>query len=227
MQRIDIETGKIELIAPLCEIAKLGERPVPEDSWQVVNHVLINPEGSKAIFLHRYRTRQGQVDRLICIELKSGVFRLVFTSALISHFCWISNTSIVVYQCGPNGDYGYFVMSMDDGSCSAIEALSGFSDGHPTYHAGRLAIDTYPDFRGVQRLVLLRDLHDARFQPETIAEFYHPLKFEGHTRCDLHPRFNFDGSKLFIDSVHTGVRALYRIELPDETEMNALPVPGV
>jgi len=46
-----------------------------------------------------------------------------------------------------------------------------------------------------------------------LGEFFQSFSFYGETRCDLHPRFSFDGRKVFFDSVHEGKRYLYMMEL--------------
>ena len=46
-----------------------------------------------------------------------------------------------------------------------------------------------------------------------LGEFLESFNFYNETRCDLHPRFSFDGKKIFFDSVHSGKRQLYMMEL--------------
>ena len=48
---------------------------------------------------------------------------------------------------------------------------------------------------------------------EKLGEFLESFNFYGETRCDLHPRFSFDGEKVFFDSVHEGQRGLYVMEI--------------
>jgi hypothetical protein len=72
--------------------------------------------------------------------------------------------------------------------------------------------DTYPNRSGHQSLIILNNLFEDG-NPEEIAKLYHPLKFFGETRCDLHPRIDVKKKVIYFDSVYTGKRQLYRMDL--------------
>ena len=65
--------------------------------------------------------------------------------------------------------------------------------------------DTYPDKYRNQHLYFYDIQNEVK---KKIAYFYSPTKFTGEFRCDLHPRFSHDGSKICIDSPHTGKRQM-------------------
>ena len=48
---------------------------------------------------------------------------------------------------------------------------------------------------------------------EKLGEFFQSFDFYGETRCDLHPKFSFDGKKVFFNSVHENKRHLYMMDL--------------
>ena len=50
---------------------------------------------------------------------------------------------------------------------------------------------------------------------EKLGEFMESFDFYAETRCDLHPRFSFDGNQVFFDSVHSGKRQLYMMEITE------------
>ncbi len=50
-------------------------------------------------------------------------------------------------------------------------------------------------------------------QPVRIAKLFAPFRYDNETRCDLHPRWNTNGNKVCIDSVHGGKRAIYTIPI--------------
>ena len=87
--------------------------------------------------------------------------------------------------------------------------ITNFGDGHPTIYNKKMLFDTYPD---KSRIKYLMSFNVENNHLQNIGSFFENFDYYGETRCDLHPRWSFDGSKMFIDSVHTGKRFLYKIE---------------
>ena len=84
--------------------------------------------------------------------------------------------------------------------------------GHPSFSPDRtkLVVDTYPNMMRMQSLLLCSNQGELL---DRIGVFYSPPYFIGNNKCDLHPRWNRDGSKICIDSAHRGYRAMYVLDL--------------
>ena len=49
-----------------------------------------------------------------------------------------------------------------------------------------------------------------------LGHFYSPAEYKGEWRCDTHPRFSPDGTKVVIDSPHSGEgRQLHLIDISE------------
>ena len=73
----------------------------------------------------------------------------------------------------------------------------------------KIKIDSYPDKSRMQHLVAYNMETDMLFP---LLELYHPMKYFGKNRCDLHPRFSETGEYITLDSVHDGKRHQYIID---------------
>jgi hypothetical protein len=85
-------------------------------------------------------------------------------------------------------------------------------DGHPSIGAADAAMmvtDTYPNRLGEQTLLVF-DMTTNTAQ--NLARFYSP-RGRGETRCDLHPRWDFTGRRIAVDSAHNGERRLCVVHL--------------
>jgi len=68
--------------------------------------------------------------------------------------------------------------------------------------------DSYPDEERFQHLWI----YDFKNAPVELGKLYsYPQDME--IRCDLHPRWNRDGSVITIDSNHEGARGIYELDL--------------
>jgi Tol biopolymer transport system component len=107
----------------------------------------------------------------------------------------------------------YVVFDADSGEkLTVIDHLE--INGHPSYSGdGRLLTDTNPDSDGKRNLSLV---DDEKIVP--IGTIYSP--WMGGDRCDLHPRWNNSGTKVCIDSDHTGTRAMYVFDISARTDEN-------
>ena len=108
--------------------------------------------------------------------------------------------------------YFEFTVGCDD---ARVIASSLTVDGHPLFcptEPSVMLTDTYPDERGMQHLVLA---NAATGEARTIGKLpvSEGMDNTSPNRCDLHPRWSRDGRRICIDSMHTGIRQMYVIEL--------------
>lgn len=84
------------------------------------------------------------------------------------------------------------------------------ADGHPSYSPdGWLAVtDIYPDRA---RVASIRVMNGENVK--TVARVFAPFKYDNDTRCDLHPRWSREGSKVCFDAVFKGHRGLYCVSI--------------
>jgi hypothetical protein len=94
------------------------------------------------------------------------------------------------------------------------------SDGHCSFSPDRqwLLTDTYPDRR---RQVSLLLYHWQSGMVLDVAQFSSPPEFEDEVRCDLHPRWSPGGTRICVDSAHSGTRQIYVL---DVRELVAIPL---
>jgi len=202
--RVDLETGSTQLIVSLADIAALGEIPKSEPGIKhYFNHLLFSPDGSRFIFLHRWRYPKGnRLTRMLTADPDGGRLRIVDDNGLTSHFIWRDPRHILAFSEQPSAGKGFYVFEDADGG--AIEAVGGQTmrrDGHCSYLPGNEWIlnDTYPDRERFQTVFLY---HVATGKIINIGRFHSPPAYTGEWRCDTHPRFSPDGRKVVIDSPH-------------------------
>jgi len=210
--KIDYETGKSQLFITLADIYSVKTIPDMEQSIHKVNHILISPAGDKFIFIHRYYIGKRRFDRLFLADSSTGKLKLLSEYGMVSHCFWINDKTIVAYLRDSNGKDAYNIINIDSESFNKItnNRLDCFGDGHPHVFGEWFITDTYPDKARMQHLILV---NWKTGEIKELGEFVHGLKYSGETRCDLHPRFSSDGKSIFFDSVFSGKRRLYKMNL--------------
>lgn len=201
--------SRSKLIISIQELVELFPLTSMKDAMHKVNHIMISPDGNNFIFMHRWHKKSGlKYDRLLVSDSEGKSIRILADEGIVSHCCWKSESKIVGYF-KYNGQLGWYETDIHTRDTKLIsDKLSYLGDGHPTFRKGKLLIDSYPNRARMKKLYIYDYDKDILL---VCGEFYESLKYYGQTRCDLHPRFDFNGDKIYIDSVHTGQRRLYRL----------------
>jgi hypothetical protein len=205
--RVDLTTGKDELILSLADVLKAGK---PSDSWKGAkhwfNHLLVNPDGSRFVFLHRWRpagvTRAFRT-RMLTATLAGKDVYVVDPSGNTSHFIWRDPAHLTAWTQPALAPAGFYVFTDRKDEVEPIGAGVMTVNGHNTYLPGNKWIlnDTYPDKDRLQHPYLYEV---ATGKKVALGHFLSPKEYDGEWRCDTHPRFSPDGKLVCIDSPHTG-----------------------
>ena len=194
------------------EIIKFNFKSSFEKAKHYVNHIMISPNGDKYIFLHRWIKNGIKKDRLILGFLENKDLKILSDNEMVSHCFWKNNNEIIAYLRNDKKIDNYFIINLRKNKISNFSKNKFFiniGDGHPNIYKNKMVFDTYPNKSRMQELFIYDFEND---NVEKIAEFFESLEFYEETRCDLHPRFSYDGKYIFIDSVHSGKRNLYILE---------------
>lgn len=211
---IDTSTGESRLAVSLAQLARLDNDVSREGGRHKINHALYSPSGTSVVFLYRWFAADGRRSRLMVADTSTWVVKPLHESRVISHYCWLNDEELLCWCRGSDGVDAYHRISATHGTVERWmpETLSRWGDGHPNALAGgrQIVTDSYPDERRHQRLL---QIHDGDAEPTELGRFLAPWRFDGYTRCDLHPRLHRDGKRICIDSAHTGTRRVYLLTI--------------
>lgn len=244
--RMDLTTGKYDLILTYAQVASFHYSPAMEGGKHWIEHLMVNPDSTRFLFLHRFPLPDGGFcTRLLTANLDGSDFCLL-AEGMVSHLCWRNSKQILAWGRRPSlvtrarhrglfaspafrwalnwarrqergwirqhviGD-SFLLFTDRTQHVEAVGVGVLTEDGHCTYSPdGRwILMDTYPD-RNAQRWLILYD--PVRGRRIDVGRFDSPV-LEGPTRCDLHPRWNNDGTQICIDSMHEGSRQVYVVEV--------------
>lgn len=214
--RIDLDTGESQTIVSLADVAKIPYRNKPlTDKWNYFNHLLVSPDGSRFIFLHRWRNyrlddpaaegqKNGFVTRMFTANADGSDLYILDPSGNTSHFIWRDPEHICAWT-KPDGKKSAFYLFRD--RTREVEIVGEEKmpvNGHNTYlpdpHEAWILNDTYPQGENREQTPYL--YHVPTKQRVDLGHFHSPQEYTGEWRCDLHPRSSRDGTKVVIDSPH-------------------------
>ena len=210
--RLDLETGEHDLIISLADIAGFGQIPAdPDNVKHYFNHLLFNTDGSRFIFLHRWRPwdrsqRQsvgGFGTRLLTAAPNGTDIRVVDPHGKTSHFIWRDVEHILAWSWHPSHGNAFYLYQDGTDHVETVGRGIMTRNGHCSFLPGNAWIlnDTYPDQKRMQQVYLY---HVATGRTVSAGRFYLPPEYKGQWRCDTHPRYSPDGRSVVIDSPHAG-----------------------
>lgn len=220
---VDLDTGQSKLIISLEQIARTP--PLPGDLSKAkhwFNHLLVNPDGTRFEFLHRWKLPGKAVisgTRMFTAAPDGSAIRFLNTDT--SHFNWRDPRHLLAWaRYDPQG-VGFFLFEdADGGTVEPLPKDAVPANGHISYMPGGqwILADSYPDAEDRQHVVLYNVQRRERFNLGSFPlprEYNHKYIQEPskECRCDLHPRFSRDGRSVVIDAPHAGGRQLHLIDI--------------
>ena len=220
--KVDLATGERDLLISVAQAAAI---PNPQNETEGMkhyfNHLLVSPDGSRLIFLHRWRDpdgRGGFGTRMFTIGSDGSDPYVLDPHGKTSHFIWRDPAHVLAWAWHPSHQDKFYLFQDQTEESEVVAPDIMPLNGHCTYLPGNKWIlnDTYPDEDRLQHPYLY-ELASGRRVP--LGHFLSPPEYTGEWRCDTHPRFSPDGKKVVIDSPHGGTgRQLYLIDISEIVE---------
>ncbi|MBA2881478.1 hypothetical protein HNR65_001805 [Desulfosalsimonas propionicica] len=217
---LDLKTGAYKLILSLESLKNLAYVPTMDGAGHKVNHIDINPDGTRFMFLHRWVGPQGRFMRLVTADPDGSNLCILNGDKMTSHCCWADNNEIIAF-CQYNEKRGYFKFNDKSKAVRFLSAKMPKTDGHPSVSPNGqwLVTDTYPDKSRMSHLYLYNMFTDDIIH---LGRFYQPLKYKKLMRVDLHPKWSKNGKSVFFESAHNSNRKLYELSTINQKAKNRL-----
>jgi len=220
---IDMKTGKSRLIISLDEIwERFGKNHFDGDRKLNINHITFNTDGTRFLMLVRNFREPGDKRHhtaIVTANTDGSDMFLLSDFGVQSHYHWRDPEHVIFYSdgkelaCRNTEFYNFNTYILKDKTWEGELVAEGnfWADHHMIYSPDRklLLTDTYPTERPFQSLRI--------YNPETnvctyLGRFYHDEVSCTDLRCDLHPRWNAEGTKISFDSTCEGFRGIYLID---------------
>ncbi len=221
---VDLATGDSKLIVSLASLRQRFINEPPAADKLMVNHITFNPDDSRFVFLLRNIPLSGGPLKNPCGGWKTATLtantdgselHTLMGFGMASHYHWRDREHLLIWA--GNGDKnqpGLYLLHDCSQDAEPLFIDADYCDGHCSYSPDRnfILYDGYhpPDCRRLQ-------LYDLRKKAViTLATVYngnHNHLASTDIRCDLHPRWNRDGTAVSFDSVHEGHRHVYWMDL--------------
>ena len=226
--RVDLATGKSELILSLADVAKIPwpDGGTHQEAWHYFNHLLISPNCERFIVLHRYRPqfdpqtlqfKGGFVTRMLTANMDGSGLHVLDPSGFTSHFIWNGHDRVTMWTKpdGRNAGFYDFVDQSDEVVPVGHDQMP--TNGHNTFlpdpYSDWILNDTYPNKKSRRQTVYL--YHAPSNRRFDLGHFPSPADYKGEWRCDTHPRCSNDGKLVAIDSPHQSGRQVHLLEIGD------------
>jgi len=217
--RMDLQTGRQELLLSFADAARIphpGGFSKGAKHW--FNHLLFNTDGSRFLFLHRWRgEREGQsfATRMFTASPDGKDLFILDPHGKTSHFVWRDESHVMAWAWHPSHGERFYLYRDRTDRVEVIGKDVMTRNGHNTFvpHTGNQWVlnDTYPDKDRLQHPYLFH-LPTSRKVP--LGHFHLPPQYAGEWRCDTHPCASRDGRKVTLDSPHAGNgRQVYLIDI--------------
>ncbi len=213
---VNLENGESRQIVSIAEVASLPYRHGDlSEAKHYFNHLLFNTDGSRFIFLHRWRFGDGGFHtRMMTAAADGSDLHVVDDYGKMSHFIWRDPETILAWSWQPSQENAFYIYRDMTDEVSVIGKDKMTLNGHCTYLGDTdwILNDCYPQGGNrSQTLYLYHVPTDRRFD---LGSYPSPEEYTGEWRCDLHPRSDPNDQFVTIDSTHGGKgRQIYLVDM--------------
>lgn len=250
IRHLDLSSGESTLVTSYRALRDFHPVASMERAIHWVSHIEVNPSSSRVVFLHRWTERVEDetcfLHRLITMNPDGSGMRLLEDSDhplpqlgqhfdpsavgtfdyekseyQISHPLWADDGRIVVWSPHAGRIRYHLYRDADGGEVSVVGEGVLTENGHMSFSPVDrrwLLSDTYPDAATNERILFVFDMETGRRLD--IGSFYADPRLGKENRCDLHPRWSPDGTRVCIDSVHEHQRQMYVLDVSRITSTN-------
>lgn len=224
---IDMASGEKKLILSIREMAKIMYPDgFPSDTLNSNLYFFragYNPSGTRIfLFVKNFKNEWGNWrirTEGYTMDTEGKDIRYFYKEP--SHHFWFNDEEVVDngYHQLPNGEAGPgYYRFKDDGSGQAKEKILGAPNGHITVNRNGDWILTDASDGDGHIFLYLFHIPTKKIVPlaklETQMGGYIYRTGLGAMRCDLHPRFSYDGKSISFDSTHEGYgRQIYIMDI--------------
>lgn len=216
--KTDLRTGESTMLFSLADIAAVPGHPeYPTGAKHWFNHLLFSPDGSRFIFLHRWRGAAEPKNhfntRMFTCNSDGSNPYVLDPHGKTSHFYWRDPKTVVAWSWHPCDLSKFYLYHDQSDKVEVIGRDVMAVNGHVTYLPDRdwILNDTYPREGRMQELYLY---HVPTGRRHELGKFFAPEGYDSEWRADLHPRSSRDGRLITFDSAHAGTgRQVYLADI--------------
>lgn len=212
--KLDLITGEASGLVKYTDFLHFCHDQTMDKAEHKVNHLMISPDGSRFMVLHRWFDQGHKHSRLVTMNSDATEWYNLSDDVFVSHCFWKNDREILSFlRKKESGDHYYLLEDQSDFYRMLWPELD--TDGHCSYSPDRewVITDTYPNRKRLASVYLCKEDEHSR----KLATVFSPFRYDNDCRCDLHPRWNRAGTCVCIDSVHHGKRGMYAIPIPAKT----------
>jgi hypothetical protein len=99
---MDLATCERRLILSYAQVAAHGEKPSVGNGNHWIEHLMINPDASRFLFLHRYPFRDGGYCTRLLTANPDGSDLCLLASGSVTHMCWRNPSQVLAWARRPS-----------------------------------------------------------------------------------------------------------------------------
>ena len=110
------KTRSSTLIISLASVIQQAPYRIYPQSLHLFNHIIVNPSGDSFVFLHRFFHKGVRFDYMWHYSLSSGILKFLPSFGLVSHYCWLDFSKLLVYMSNSNSHRSFQIVDTNSGT---------------------------------------------------------------------------------------------------------------